>query len=86
MNKAKALLGALSIIAMAAAPAGARTSDSSGRKEQAKKTMEIPHCTKRLGTIAIVEPDNQWWREFNLGSPEATPKTPKPQNPKTPID
>ena len=33
--------------------------------------MQIPVCTKRLGTIAIVEPDNQWWRELNLGSPEA---------------
>lgn len=33
--------------------------------------MEIPHCTKRLGTVAIVEPDTQWWRELSLGSPEA---------------
>lgn len=44
---------------------------SSGRRDQERNTREIPHCTKRLGTIAIVEPDNQWWREFNLGSPEA---------------
>ncbi len=41
------------------------------RKTQDKKTAEIPHCTKRLGTIAIVEPDNNWWRELELGSPEA---------------
>ena len=33
--------------------------------------MQIPHCTKRLGTIAIVEPDKQWWKDLNLGSPEA---------------
>ena len=33
--------------------------------------MRIPHCTKRLGTIAIVEPDKQWWKDLNLGSPEA---------------
>lgn len=44
---------------------------SSGRRAQESKTREIPHCTKRLGTVAIVEPDNQWWRELNLGSPEA---------------
>ncbi|MCI4590491.1 penicillin-binding protein activator LpoB [Sphingobium sp. BYY-5] len=44
---------------------------SSGRQAQTKKQMEIPHCTKRLGTVAIVEPDNQWWRELSLGSPEA---------------
>jgi len=44
---------------------------SSGRKLQAKGTQEIPLCTKKLGTVAIVEPDNQWWRELSLGSPEA---------------
>jgi curli biogenesis system outer membrane secretion channel CsgG len=44
---------------------------SSGHQAQEKKQMEIPHCTKRLGTVAIVEPDTQWWRELSLGSPEA---------------
>ena len=44
---------------------------SSGRQQQTKGTQEIPVCTKKLGTIAIVEPDNQWWRELNVGSPEA---------------
>ena len=38
---------------------------------QMNAMTEIPVCTRRLGTIAIVEPDNQWWRELNLGSPEA---------------
>ena len=32
---------------------------------------QIPVCTHRIGTLAIVEPDKQWWRELNLGSPEA---------------
>ncbi|MEZ5654607.1 MAG: penicillin-binding protein activator LpoB [Sphingobium sp.] len=71
MMKAKALAGALSILALAATPAMAKTSDSSGRKAQNNGMQEIPHCRKNLGTVAIVEPDNQWWREFNLGSPEA---------------
>lgn len=44
---------------------------SSARKDQEKGTAEIPRCDKKLGTIAIVEPDDQWWRELNLGSPEA---------------
>jgi curli biogenesis system outer membrane secretion channel CsgG len=44
---------------------------SSGRKLQAQGTQAIPVCARNLGTIAIVEPDNQWWREFSLGSPEA---------------
>ena len=44
---------------------------SSARRAQERAERSIPTCTKRLGTIAIVEPDNQWWRELNLGSPEA---------------
>ncbi len=44
---------------------------SSAYRAQQKGELNIPHCTKRLGTVAIVEPDNQWWRELNLGSPEA---------------
>ncbi|MCB2013594.1 MAG: penicillin-binding protein activator LpoB [Sphingobium sp.] len=70
MGKAKALLGALSILALTASPAMAK-SESSGRKEQNKGMQEIPRCYKNLGTVAIVEPDTKWWREFNLGSPEA---------------
>jgi curli biogenesis system outer membrane secretion channel CsgG len=52
----------------AAAPA---TAQSSGKKLQDKGEAQIPHCAKNLGTVAIIEPDNQWWREMNLGSPEA---------------
>ena len=65
---------ALVATALTAAPAAAQTSTtraSSGRNMQMNAMSEIPVCTKRLGTIAIVEPDNQWWRELNLGSPEA---------------
>lgn len=65
---------AASTLCLSATPALAQKKDakaSSGRQAQAKRTMEIPVCNKKLGTIAIVEPDNQWWRELNLGSPEA---------------
>jgi len=44
---------------------------SSGRKEQARGEQEIPVCTHKIGTLAIVPPDKEWWRELNLGSPEA---------------
>lgn len=71
MVKAKALVGALSILGMIATPAMAADKGSSGQKIQQKKQMEIPHCTKKLGTVAIVEPDTQWWRELSLGTPEA---------------
>ena len=44
---------------------------SSGQKAQMRGQAEIPVCSHRIGTLAIVEPDQQWWRELNLGSPEA---------------
>ena len=65
---------AVAATALSAVPAAAQTGNtraSAGRNMQMNAMSEIPVCTKRLGTIAIVEPDNQWWRELNLGSPEA---------------
>lgn len=44
---------------------------SSARKQQEKRTAEIPQCSRKLGTIAIVEPDTKWWTGYNLGSPES---------------
>ncbi|WP_414901302.1 CsgG/HfaB family protein [Sphingomonas flavalba] len=70
MRKIITAVAAASLVATAA-PALAQKKGSSGRQAQTKGTQEIPICTKRLGTIAIVEPDNQWWRELSLGSPEA---------------
>jgi curli biogenesis system outer membrane secretion channel CsgG len=56
-----------------ASPASAK-GESSGQKAQQKGQAQIPHCDHKLGTVAIVEPDNQWWRQLNLGSPEAVIK------------
>lgn len=44
---------------------------SSARREQERAERSIPTCTRKLGSLAIVEPENNWWRELNLGSPEA---------------
>lgn len=57
--------------AVFAGPAIAQDRGSSAHQAQKKGELQIPVCTKRLGTLAIVEPDTQWWRELNLGSPEA---------------
>lgn len=45
-------------------PGGARLMQVAGNGN-------IPQCAHSLGSVTIVEPDNQWWRELNLGSPEA---------------
>ncbi|MEY4891105.1 MAG: hypothetical protein RIQ75_2235 [Pseudomonadota bacterium] len=44
---------------------------SSAKKAQDKGTAEIPVCTKRLGTLAIVEPETKWWTQLGLSNPEA---------------
>jgi curli biogenesis system outer membrane secretion channel CsgG len=49
----------------------AQADPSSARKDQARGEAEIPQCTHRIGTLAIVPPDQEWWRQLNLGSPEA---------------
>lgn len=69
----KFVLGTIAVtLAVSVSPALAKdTKGSSARQQQSKETAEIPRCTRKLGTVAIVEPDNQWWREYNLGSPEA---------------
>jgi curli biogenesis system outer membrane secretion channel CsgG len=55
-----------------AAPKGtSNTGASESRKMQTAATAQIPVCAKPIGVLAVVEPENQWWRELNLGSPEA---------------
>jgi hypothetical protein len=74
MNMRKLILAAASAaIALTAQPAAA-ADKSSGRKAQEKGVAEIPVCSRKLGTIAIVEPDNNWWQGLGLGSPEAVLK------------
>lgn len=68
--KTFAALAALAALALPATVTHAQDR-SSARKAQDKGTVQIPRCTRNLGTVAIVEPDNQWWRELSLGSPEA---------------
>src|SRR5256885_8551723 len=42
----------------------------SGRKDQERGEQEIPICTHKIGTLAIVPPAKERWRELNLCSPE----------------
>ena len=68
---------AVSAAFAAAVPAAAQTSNtgaSESRKMQSAATAQIPQCAKPMGVLAIVEPETQWWRQLNLGSPEAVIK------------
>jgi curli biogenesis system outer membrane secretion channel CsgG len=73
--KLRGILSAAAVIGLVACASSAvAKGESSGQKAQQKGEAQIPHCDHKLGTVAIVEPDNQWWRELNLGSPEAVIK------------
>ncbi len=56
---------AVAILATCASPASAAP----------KKQLEIPHCVRPIGTVALVEPKVEagvqpWWTGMGLGSPE----------------
>jgi curli biogenesis system outer membrane secretion channel CsgG len=36
-----------------------------------KQPPQIPTCDKKIGTLAVSEPQNQWWVAMNLESPAA---------------
>ncbi len=36
-----------------------------------EKETKIPVCDKKIGTLAVVEPETKWWIQYNLESPEA---------------
>jgi curli biogenesis system outer membrane secretion channel CsgG len=76
MKKILCSLAAISVAlgGISASASAADKKGSSGHQAQKKGEAQIPICTRNLGTVAIVEPDNQWWRELNLGSPEAVIK------------
>ena len=69
-------VAAISAAAMALSAVPATAQIDAGRKggiEKArdKKVAELPTCSKPIGTLAIGEPENRWWGDLGLGSPEA---------------
>ncbi|MEJ0007758.1 MAG: hypothetical protein WDM77_15690 [Steroidobacteraceae bacterium] len=33
---------------------------------------QIPTCDKKIGTMAVTEPENNWWTAYQLDSPHRT--------------
>ena len=53
------------LLIAAAASASFSTAHADGQPPQ------IPTCTSKLGTLAVTEPQNQWWTAMQLDSPAA---------------
>lgn len=43
-------------------------------KKTPEENLEIPMCPQVLGTVAIKDSQNEWWRQYNLGNPAAVIK------------
>lgn len=43
----------------------------SGSAKVAEKQAQIPTCARRLGALAVRQPQNKWWEGLGLESPEA---------------
>jgi curli biogenesis system outer membrane secretion channel CsgG len=67
MRKLTLLVLATTSLGMLATDAFAATAQEQRQRKQA----DIPRCAQPIGTIAVAEPQNNWWRQLNLGSPEA---------------
>lgn len=67
----KASVPALALaVACLLATTGAEARQSA-QQQRAEKTAQIPVCGKKLGTIAVLEPEDHWWRSYQLESPAA---------------
>lgn len=71
MNRKISLLAAAIAGAAILASQPAAAQRKSAQQTRAEKTQELPVCTKRLGTITVLEPETRWWSEYGLSSPEA---------------
>jgi hypothetical protein len=40
-------------------------------KDKEESPPEIPTCDTKFGTMSVVEPEQKWWVQYNLESPEA---------------
>lgn len=59
-------IAACGLMAALAAPSFAE----SIQDKTERKVADIPTCSRNLGTIAIREPERNWWTDLNLASPE----------------
>ncbi|MEP6546037.1 MAG: CsgG/HfaB family protein [Gammaproteobacteria bacterium] len=50
---------------------GGATIVATGARAADAPPPEIPTCAKKIGTLAVTEPQNQWWTALNLDSPAA---------------
>jgi curli biogenesis system outer membrane secretion channel CsgG len=71
MRLAKFLAAAASVAISSSSFMPLPVSAASISEKTAQKQAEIPNCTRKIGSLAIREPQNRWWEGLGLESPEA---------------
>src|SRR6478609_9696938 len=71
MRLANLLAAAASVAVVSSSFMPLPTSAASISEKQAEKRAEIPTCTRKIGALAVREPQNHWWESLGLESPEA---------------
>lgn len=61
---------ALGLAAMFGLAMATAASAETIRAKTERKAADIPSCGRNLGTIAIREPEHNWWSDLHLSSPE----------------
>ena len=57
---------AVHFLMLAVVTAGSASAVAAGEKE-----IQLPACYKTFGTLSVAEPEQKWWVQYNLESPEA---------------
>jgi curli biogenesis system outer membrane secretion channel CsgG len=68
MRPLSAAVAALCVLAVSSPALAQYGADKRAPKNAA--TPDLPQCSKPLGRAAIKEPQNRWWTQYGLGSPE----------------
>ena len=58
------------ILAIATASIALSAGAAEAKSKKAKRAAQIPTCTQSVGTVAVVDPENRWWYNYKLESPQ----------------
>ena len=61
----------LAMVLTGCSAADVKSATTSAQQQRAQKEAEIPHCTRKLGTVTVNEPDGaiNWWTGQQLPAP-----------------
>jgi curli biogenesis system outer membrane secretion channel CsgG len=67
----QSLASALAVGAALVASYGAANAVQSAGQQTSQAINDVPRCARPIGNLAVNEPQERWWTQYRLGSPEA---------------